>query len=327
MRLAVVGAGFIAGAHAAAAASLPDVELVAVSDRDAAAAARFGAAWGARVVPDAADLLAADDVDAVVVCTPNDTHAQLALAAAAAGKHLLLEKPMALSAASARSVADAFVAADRVLLVGHTHRHADYARQVREVIASGRLGTVRSVRIAITGGWIWGGWSTWVLDPARSGGHAFHNGVHLFDLARWWLGSPIASVYAVGQPLTSAALAIDDYLCSTLVAESGATAVCEISRGERPKTTSLFEIVVHGDRGTLLRTHGDEGLVAYTTGASGPRAVGGVDPFRRQLAMFARAVAGGAPPDPGPDLAVHATAVAEAVERSARAGQSVEVGR
>ena len=142
---------------------------------------------------------------------------------------------------------------------------------------------MRSLRIAITGGWIWGGWSAWVLDPARSGGHAFHNGVHLYDLARWWLGSPIASVYALGQPLTSAALAIDDYLCSTLVAESGATAVCEISRGERPRTTSLFEIVVHGDRGTLVRSNGGEGLVAYTTGGSGPRAVPGTDPFRRQL--------------------------------------------
>jgi predicted dehydrogenase len=327
VRVALVGAGFIAGAHAAAAAALPDVELVAVTDRDGGAARRFAATWGVRVAPDVADLLDADDVDAVVVCTPNDTHAELGLAAAAAGKHLLLEKPMALTSDDARAVADAFAAAGRVLLVGHTHRHADYARTVNEVIASGRLGTVRSVRIAITGGWIWGGWSAWVLDPARSGGHAFHNGVHLYDLARWWLGSPIASVYAVGQPLTSAALAIDDYLCSTLVTESGATAVCEISRGERPRTTSLFEIVVHGDRGTLVRSNGDEGLVAYTTGGSGPRAVPGTDPFRRQLAAFAAAVDGDGPVDPAPDLAVHATAVAEAVERSARTGQSVAVVR
>jgi predicted dehydrogenase len=327
VRVALVGAGFIAGAHAAAAATRPDVELVAVTDRDAAAANRFATTWGVRAEPRVEDVLAADDVDAVVVCTPNDTHADLARSAAAAGKHLLLEKPMALSAADAQSVADAYERAGLVLLVGHTHRHADYARAVHDVIASGRLGTVRAVRIAITGGWIWGGWSAWVIDPARSGGHAFHNGVHLYDLARWWLGSPIASVYAVGQPLTSAALAIDDYLCSTLVAESGATAVCEISRGERPKSTSLFEIVVHGDRGTLVRSNGGEGLVAYTTGACGPRAVGGADPFRRQLGVFAAAVAGSAPVDPGPAEAVHATAVAEAAERSARTGQSVEVGR
>lgn len=327
MRVALVGTGFVAGAHAAAAAGLPDVEVVAVTDRDRGAADRFATAWGARVRPDVADLLADDSVDALVVCTPNDTHAELARAAAAAGKHLLLEKPMALSAGDAQTVAEAFAEADRVLLVGHTHRHADYARAVHGVIESGRLGTVRSIRIAITGGWIWGAWSAWVLDPARSGGHAFHNGVHLFDLASWWLGSPIASVYAVGQHLTSAALEIDDYLCSTLVAESGATAVCEISRGERPKTTSLFEIVVNGDAGTLVRSDGDEGLVAYTTAGSGPRAVAGGDPFRRQLAVFAAAVAGTAPVDPGPEAAVHATAVAEAVERSARTGQSVTVPR
>ncbi|MDQ6895090.1 MAG: Gfo/Idh/MocA family oxidoreductase [Actinomycetota bacterium] len=326
MRVGFVGAGFIAGAHATAAAGLPDVELVAVTDRDGAAAARFAAAWGVRVVPDVADLLESDDVDTLVVCTPNNSHAALALATAEAGKHLLLEKPMALSAVDARSTAVAFREAGRVLLVGHTHRHADYARTVHEVIASGRLGTVRSLRIAITGGWIWGGWSAWVLDPARSGGHAFHNGVHLYDLARWWLGSPIASVYAVGQPLTSAALAIDDYLCSTLVAESGATAVCEISRGERPRATSLFEIVVHGDRGTLVRSNGDEGLVAYTTAGSGPRAAAGTDPFRRQLAVLAAAVARGEPVDPDPEAAVHATAVAEAVQRSARTGASVTVG-
>ena len=179
---------------------------------------------------------------------------------------------------------------------------------------------MRSVRIAIIGGWIWGGWSAWVLDPARSGGHAFHNGVHLYDLARWWLGSPIASVYAVGQPLTSAALAIDDYLCSTLVAESGATAVCEISRGERPRTTSLFEIVVHGDRGTLVRSNGGEGLVAYTTGGSGPRAVPGTDPFRRQLGVFAAAVAGTAPVDPGPEDA-------RARDRRGRGGRALRPQR
>ncbi|MDQ2758483.1 MAG: Gfo/Idh/MocA family oxidoreductase [Actinomycetota bacterium] len=327
MRIALVGAGFIAGAHAAAAAALPDVELVGVTDRDAAAAARFAVTWGVRVVPTVEHLLADDDVDALVVCTPNDTHAELARAAASAGKHVLLEKPMALSAQDASSVADAFAEAGRMLLVGHTHRHADYARAVRETITSGSLGTVRGIRIAITGGWIWGGWSSWVLDPDRSGGHAFHNGVHLFDLARWWLDSPISSVCAVGQPLTSAALRIDDYLCATLVAESGATAVCEISRGERPRSTSLFEIVVSGDGGTLVRSNGDEGLVVYGSGGSGPRAAAGTDPFRRQLRVFADAVSGRGPVDPAPDLAVHATAVAEAVERSARSGQSVEVAR
>ena len=86
MRVALVGTGFIAGAHAAASAGLPDVEIVAVTDRDSGAADRFATAWGARVVPDVADLLADEGVDALVVCTPNDTHASLARAAAAAGE-------------------------------------------------------------------------------------------------------------------------------------------------------------------------------------------------------------------------------------------------
>ncbi|QDW30636.1 Gfo/Idh/MocA family oxidoreductase [Arthrobacter sp. KBS0702] len=324
MRIALIGAGFIAASHAAAARAA-GVEIAGVTDNYAAASARFAATWGVASIPSVDDVLADDTIDAVVVCTPNDTHFELALAVAAAGKSLLLEKPMALSAEDAGNVVRAFERSGKVLLVGHTHRHADYAQRIRDVVHSGAIGEVRALRIAITGGWIWGGWSSWVLDPARSGGHAFHNGVHLYDLAAWWLGSPITSVYAVGQPLSSAALQIDDYLCATLVTSTGATAVCEISRGERPRGTSMFELVVHGDRGTLVRSNGAEGWVAYTTGASGPRAAATNDPFLKQMRVFAAAVAGGAPSEPSPHDAVRATVIAEAVEASARTGRTVRI--
>lgn len=324
MRIALIGAGFIAASHAAAARKV-GVEIAGVVDSYPAAAARFASTWGIAPIPSVEDVLADDEVDAVIVCTPNDTHSDLAHAVAAAGKSLLLEKPMALSSADARAVALAFEHSGKALLVGHTHRHADYARRIHDVANSGQIGDVRALRIAITGGWIWGGWSSWVLDPARSGGHAFHNGVHLYDLAAWWLGSPITSVYAVGQPLSSSALEIDDYLCATLVTATGASAVCEISRGERPRGTSMFELVVHGDGGTLVRSNGSEGWVGYTTGASGPRAAAGRDPFVRQMEVFAAASSGEVPCDPSPQDAVRATAIAEAVEASARTGNVVRI--
>lgn len=321
-RVGIIGTGFIAESHATAMRSVPALELAGVFDLSTAAGEAFARKWGATAYADLGALLA--DVDAVIVCTPNDTHVGMGEKALAAGCHLLQEKPMALSAADGERLRVAYDDAGLCLLVGHTHRHSDYAKTVRDVVASGRIGQVRSARIAITGGWIWGAWQAWVLDPARSGGHAFHNGVHLYDLARWWLDEPITQVMAHGQRLTSAALEFDDYLVATLMTASGATAVCEISRGEKPKTTSVFEIVVHGSEGTLLRTWSSEGFVSFSEDGAGPRPVAASDPFAAQLRVFADGIAG---QDVEPDArdAVHATAVAEAVMRSAVSGRVEEV--
>ncbi|MGH3384512.1 MAG: Gfo/Idh/MocA family protein [Nocardioidaceae bacterium] len=324
--IGIVGAGFVAESHAAAIATDPRLRLSAVFDLDTAAAAAMAARFGAARATDLTELLGRADVEAVIVCTPNDTHVTLAEQVAEAGRHLLMEKPLALSSSEARRLTKVYADRDLTLLVGHTHRHSAYAIAVKEAIESGRIGTVRSMRLAITGGWIWGGWGAWVLDPARSGGHAFHNGVHLYDLARWWLDSPVQSAWTCAQHLTAAALRIDDYLCSTLQTESGAAAVCEISRGERPRAASVFEIVVQGTRGTLLRTWSSDGIVRLSDDGSGPLTAVGDSPFGRQLVVFEQAIRASGPVAPPPEHAVEAIAVAEAVERSARTGDLVRVG-
>ncbi|MGJ6981511.1 Gfo/Idh/MocA family protein [Aestuariimicrobium soli] len=325
-RVGIIGTGMIAAAHASALGRSPALTLGGVHDVNPAAGEAFARTHGATVEPDLDHLLAGND--AVIICTPNQTHVPLADQVLAAGKPLLLEKPMALSGDDAERLRRGFAEAGLPLLVGHTHRHSDYGRTVHQVISSGALGRVKQVRIAITGGWIWGGWQAWVLDEQKSGGHAFHNGVHLYDLAHWWLDSPVVEAIGVGQRLTSAALEFDDYLVATLTTESGATAVCEISRGEKPVSTSLFEIVVHGDQGTLRRQWNSEGWVSFTEAAAGPRPIPTSDPFARQLDVFARAIAS-EPYSPDPADAVHATRIAEAVARSAAAGlvEPVEVAR
>ncbi|MBE7162799.1 MAG: Gfo/Idh/MocA family oxidoreductase, partial [Williamsia herbipolensis] len=264
-------------------------------------------------------------VDVVVLGTPNDTHHELALRVAAAGRHLLLEKPLALSVSDARQVVDAFAERGLTLLVGHTHRHSDYARTVSAVLQSGAIGTPRSMRIAITAGWIWGNWGAWVLDPERSGGHAFHNGVHLYDLACWWMRDRVTRVVTLGQKITSAALGIDDALVATLEFAGGATAVCEISRGERPQTTNLFEIVVHGSTGTLVRRWNSDGAVVLADEFCGPLPAAGASPFTRQLAVLHDAIRTGTDVFPTNEHAVHAIAVAEAVQESGRTGAVVDI--
>lgn len=323
--LGVVGAGFIAESHALAAAAHPGVRLASVYDRAAGAAGALAGRYGATVAPSLEALLADPAVDVVVLGTPNDTHRALALQTAAAGKHLLLEKPLTLTAADAAEVVKAFQAAGTVLLVGHTHRHSDYARAVKAAIARGAIGEPRSMRLTIAGGWIWGNWGAWVLDPVRSGGHAFHNGVHLYDLARWWLDSEIESVYTLGQRVTAGALQIDDALTTTLTTKAGSVAVCEISRGERPKNTSIFEIVIHGSRGSLVRRWNSDGTVLLADDGCGPVPAPGFSPFLRQLDVLHAAVTGAGEVFPSPADAVHAIAVAEAASASAGSGDIVAV--
>src|SRR5690625_1466934 len=114
LRIGVIGAGSIAAAHLDAYAAHPDVELIAVADinldRARAVADRYGAA---RAYDDAHDLLAADDIDGVSICTWNDTHAVWATAAIEAGKHVLVEKPLSRTVAEALAVEQAAAASDR----------------------------------------------------------------------------------------------------------------------------------------------------------------------------------------------------------------------
>lgn len=323
--IGIVGAGFIADAHATAVAAHPGLQVRSAYDRNPVAARTLCAKFGGQAADDLESLLADPAVDIVIVCTPNDTHAELAVRVAEAGKHLLLEKPITLTVEEADQAIAAFERNQKILLAGHTHRHSDYARTISSLITSGEIGEVRSIRIAITAGWLWGNWGAWVLDPARSGGHAFHNGVHLYDLAHWWMGSPVTRVFTMGQRITAAALEIDDALVATLEFANGGAAVCEISRGERPKATNMFEVVVHGSAGSLVRSWSSDGCVALTDDVVGPLAAATSSPFARQIGVLHDAIAKGTPLFPVAADARHAVAIAAAVEQSSRTGEAVEV--
>src|SRR5690625_4623761 len=141
LRIGVIGAGSIAAAHLDAYAAHPDVELIAVADinldRARAVADRYGAA---RAYDDAHDLLAADDIDGVSICTWNDTHAVWATAAIEAGKHVLVEKPLSRTVAEALAVEQAAAASDRVVQVGFVRRHSPNCQVLKSFIDAGELG-------------------------------------------------------------------------------------------------------------------------------------------------------------------------------------------
>lgn len=323
--IVLVGAGFIADAHSGAIDADPRAELVGIVDADPGRAAAFARRQGGiRQATDLAAALAWPGVDAVILCTPNDTHAPLGLRVAAAGKHLLVEKPLATTVADAHRLAAAFEAADRVLVAAHTHRFYDYGRAVKQTIDAGVIGRPRLVRLAILGGWIWPDWSAWVGDPARSGGHALHNGVHLLDLATWWLGGEPTGVHARGRKQTAAELRIHDYLEMVVTYADGATAICEMSRAHRPGALAQRELLVTGTGGIIEQGWDGESSLLFGEGGTSAVPAAGGNGFAAQLGAWLDAI-GGAPPAMPVADAVRAVALGVAVEESIATGAPVAV--
>jgi predicted dehydrogenase len=164
------------------------VEVVAVCDLEpdkaAAAVEHLGAG---RIVATAAELVAQDDIEAVFVLTPTHTHANLAIAALEAGRHVLCEKPMARTSADARRMAEVADRAGRRLMIGHTRRFDDRWTTLHEQARSGRIGEIaylyrseHAFNGAPDGGWQW--------RDEQSGGVLWDVGVHVAQLFHWFIG-------------------------------------------------------------------------------------------------------------------------------------------
>lgn len=321
----VVGTGFIAEHHIAALHASTRARLVGVVDTDPGKVAVASRANGG--VPATTDLkeaLSWPDVDGVIVCTPNGSHAGIAHTVAAAAKHLMVEKPLATTSVDALSIVEGFHNAGLTLTVAHTHRVYDYALAVKAVLDSGEIGEPRLIRLAILGGWIWGDWSAWVLDPGLSGGHALHNGVHLLDLVTWWMGRRPDSVYARGRRQTASDLPIYDYLEMVLRFGDGGVAQCEMSRAHQPGDLAQRDVLVVGSEGVLaLPWDGEPNLVVGQHGITAlPPAAGSA--FTRQLDGWLDAI-GGAPPIVDGRDGYFAVAMAEAVELSIATGEQISL--
>ena len=209
----MIGYAFMGRAHSQAwrnARSYFDVpvepRLVAVAGRNAAAARdtadRFG--W-ADVETDWRRLLERDDIDVIDICTPGDTHAEIALAALEAGKHVLCEKPLANSVEEAEAMAAAAEAARARgvrSMVGFTYRRVPAVAYARQLVAEGRIGRVLHVRGAYLQDWLTDPESplTWRLQKDRAGSGALGDiGAHIVDLAQHVTGETLTGVAALTE--------------------------------------------------------------------------------------------------------------------------------
>jgi 1,5-anhydro-D-fructose reductase (1,5-anhydro-D-mannitol-forming) len=198
----IAGYGWVARDYIAPAIlKAPNARLVAVCDPDPSARAAADRLPGALVWADLGQMLAQREVEAVYVAAPNHLHRPLVEAAAAAGKHVLCEKPMANSLADAEAMAAACRAAGVRYATAFDQRFHPAHRRLRELVAEGAIGTVAAVRLVYCC-WVGADWSAdnWRVDAARSGGGALIDlAPHGLDLIAYVLGEEIAEAEAMGQ--------------------------------------------------------------------------------------------------------------------------------
>ena len=190
MRIALFGSGSIMNVHATGVLDHPEGELVAVANwREESARSLAERFRIPRVTTDWQQLATDPEVDAVIIGTPNALHAPQAVACLRAGKHVLVEKPMALNTSEADQMVEAARTSRAFLMVAHCWRFHQDVIDVRDRIASGELGDIVKTRgYGIHAGW---GPSGWFTDPALAGGGALADmGVHAIDTVRFLLGDP-----------------------------------------------------------------------------------------------------------------------------------------
>ncbi len=334
LTVAIIGQGYMAHTHAEAWTNLGYGDniryLNAPGERTLTAFAPH-----AHFVADLNEVLFDPDLDVVSVCTPTPSHADIAIRALRAGKHVLLEKPIALTLDDARAIRSAAHASDRVLMVAQVVRFFAGYQLLREAWQAGRLGTllsVRGLRALNTPTW-----AEWWADETQSGGIPVDFAIHDYDQANLFLGTPVA--------VTATQLAHDGPLEATIEYADGGIAQV-LSHAHTPIGVPFM---------STLELLGTSGLASYRLTAGSPTnpaagesdgesadssafrltAVDDVElqhvddnqPYTREVEYFISCLANGTQPTLSSiDSAVVALAVSLAVRRSLAEGRRVDVG-
>jgi len=196
MKFAVVGAGVIGRLRAQSILQHQGTQLVGVADADASLAQQAVGASGARTSTDYRSFVTDPQVDAVIVSTPVHLHEEMAVAALAAGKHVLCEKPMSNSVESCRRMLDAARVHGRTLAVGFNHRYYPSVKFLKQVLDDGRLGTLDHVRVFGGHDGLSNFRADWMFKGVSGGGAMMDVGIHMTDLTRYVLGE-VREVYGI----------------------------------------------------------------------------------------------------------------------------------
>jgi len=249
VRFGLIGCGGIGQIRARALRGAGALRLAAAGDSDRARAeAAVAAAGGGAAVSDWRALVRRDDVDAVIVSTPPALHAEIAIAALEAGKHVLCEKPLARSPAECRAMVEAARRAGRFLATGFNYRFYPSVAKARTLLEAGAIGELDHVR-SYTGYTARDHTHAWLHELGAMGGGALRdNGIHLLDLTRWFLGE-VAEVKGFRSNAVWGFPGCEDNGFALLRSEAGKVATLHASWTEW--AGYRFRIELYGSRGCL----------------------------------------------------------------------------
>src|SRR3984957_9872708 len=325
MKFGVIGAGRIGKIHAGNVAARKDCAVAFVADADAGAAESLAKSTGARVGT-VEEILAASDVDAVAICSPTDTHAELIERAARAKKAIFCEKPIDLSADRVRKCLDVVEAAGATLMIGFNRRFDHNFASLRARIADGLIGELEMVSITSR-------------DPgsppisyiARSGGLFRDMMIHDFDMARFLLGEEPVAISAMGSALVDKAIGeAGDVDTAVVIMETKSGKVAQISNSRRATYGYDQRIEAHGAKGMLRADNVRETTVEFAgaEGFSSDKILNFfleryATAYRDELAAFVAAVSSGKPTSPSGEDGLRAQLLADAANLSWRPKQRV----
>ncbi|WP_394428766.1 Gfo/Idh/MocA family protein [Streptomyces sp. SGAir0957] len=321
----LIGAGGIARAHLPAWTELGARVTILSTDGHAEKLAAQYAAFDVTAVHSLAELLERSTV--VDVCTPTFTHRHLTLEAIAAGKHVVCEKPLALTVAEAREMTDAAEAAGVMLFPAHVVRYFPAYEALAQSVAAGRVGPPAVLRFSRSGRYPV--WAPWFSDPALSGGILVDQMIHDLDFARLLAGE-VVRVHARVRGRQEPGAVDGDVATGTAVLTHASGAISHVlgvwGLPDLPFRTTFR---VAGPGGVL--EHDSTAHTGFRVLAQGARALGeGIpgspmteSPYLTELREFAAAVAGGPPPRVSARDGVEAVRIAAAAAESARTGKPV----
>ena len=364
IRVGIIGVGWPGQRHIEGYQKHPDARIVAISDVNAAAAEQVKTQYnvdGARIFNDYRELLSGDHVDAVSICTPNFLHVPMAIDALDAGKHVLLEKPLArtlqegerLAAKVAEHPAQAF-------MIAFNNRYRPDSVVLKQRIEAGELGNIYYAKT----GWLRGAAEFflrgWFTQRNRSGGGPLIDlGVHMLDLSLWFMGNPrpvsvSGSVYHEFNDFmresTGSDVDVEDLATAFIKLDNGATIVLDVSWLSHIEQSNLVYAQLFGtqggariSRGLGNEAGGQEQMTINTTTGKGPARATLVqhpkfqtmqaqqqgfmlyESFRAEIADFVDSIEAGRQPGATITHGLDVLRVLDAIYRSAETGKEIDL--
>ena len=330
--LAILGGGFMGASHAANYRAMGDrVRVKTIASRRSPRAAGVAESVGAALTDDLASALADPEIDAVDICLPTPLHREWAEASLAAGKHVLLEKPIALTLEDADAIVAAAEQSGRIFMVGLVLRFWPEYVELQRRVAGGELGrplSVSATRLSPPADW-----NDWMADPGKSGGVPVDLLIHDFDQMNWLLGTP-RRVFA-RAPRPDHVLAVVEYDGAEGIAE-GSMAMPKAYPfssnvrvlGEEGVAEYSFSAAPAEDGGNVGASSAPRGLQLYLRSSADPVSVPvePADPWGPEIDYFVSCVEDGRAPEQGTGAQARAAlAVSLAAARSLESGRPCDI--